>query len=59
MEENSPHPPKVDMSPEAVGRRLREFFQLYELGMSLQKAKRIGKVVAPAQSVETPPKENQ
>lgn len=50
--------PKVDMSPEAVSRRLRELGQLYRLGMSLQKARRIGKVESPAQAAETPPEEN-
>ncbi len=58
MQANSDLPPKVDMSPEAIGRRLRELGQLYRLGMSLRKAKRIGKVGAPAQTAETPPKEN-
>jgi hypothetical protein len=37
---------KVDMSREAVDRRLRELDQLYELGMSLQKAKKIRKVAS-------------
>ena len=31
----------VDMSPEAVGRRLRMLGELYKLGMSLRKAKPI------------------
>lgn len=57
MQANSDRP-KVDMSPEAVSRRLRELGQLYRLGMSLQKAKRIGKVGAPAQTAEAPPKES-
>lgn len=34
---------KVDMSPEAVDRRLRELGQLYKLGMAIQQAKHIGK----------------
>jgi hypothetical protein len=45
------------MSPEAIDRRLRELGQLYRLGMSLQKARRIGKVGEP-RTAETPPKEN-
>ena len=53
MQTNSDRPPKVDMSPEAIGRRLRELGQLYRLGMSLQKAKRIGKVG------EAPPKKQE
>lgn len=36
--------PKVDMSPEAIDRRLRDLDQLYELGISLQKAKKVGKL---------------
>lgn len=52
---NPEHPPKVDMSPQAIDRRLRELGQLYELGMSLQKARRIGKV---GKSVSETPKEN-
>lgn len=58
MQENKKRTSKVDMSPEAIGRRMRELGQLYQLGMSLQKARRIGKVGAPAQTAETPPKEN-
>ena len=57
MKANSDRPPKVDMSPEAIDRRLRELGQLYELGMSLQKAKKIGKVgetPRPEKSKETP-----
>jgi hypothetical protein len=38
--------PEVDVSPEAIDRRLRELGQLYELGMSLQKAKKVGKVAS-------------
>jgi hypothetical protein len=56
MQANSDRP-KVDMSPEAVSRRLRDLGQLYRLGMSLQKAKKIGKVGVSAQAAETPPKE--
>jgi hypothetical protein len=57
MQANSDRLPRVDMSPEAIGRRLRELSQLYRLGMSLQKARRIGKVGEP-RTAETPPKEN-
>ena len=32
----------IDMSPEAIGRRLEEVSQLYELGQHLQQAKPIG-----------------
>ncbi len=35
---------QIDMSPEAIDRRLRELGQLYKLGMEIQKAKHIGKV---------------
>ena len=35
---------QVDMSSAAIDRRLRELAQIYRLGMSLQKARRIGKV---------------
>jgi hypothetical protein len=45
---------KVDMSPEAIDRRLRELGQLYELGISLQKAKKVGKV-APSPPQTSPP----
>lgn len=34
---------KLDMSPEAIDRRLRELGQLYKLGMAIQKAKYAGK----------------
>jgi hypothetical protein len=34
----------VDMSPEAIDRRLRELAGLYRLGMSLQGARRLGKL---------------
>ena len=53
MTTSSDRHPKVDMSPEAIDRRLRELGQLYELGMSLQKARRIGKVG------EAPPKKQE
>jgi hypothetical protein len=56
MQANSERPSKVDMSPEAIGRRLRELGQLYKLGMSLKKARRIGKVEELQQAVEEPPK---
>jgi len=46
------------MSPEAIDRRLRELGQLYRLGMSLQKARRIGKVGEPPRTAEAPPKES-
>jgi hypothetical protein len=58
MKATSDRTPRVDMSPEAIDRRLRELGQLYELGMSLQKARRIGKVETTAQTVASPPKEN-
>lgn len=45
MTNNTPNTSKkIDMSSAAIGRRLREVAQLYRLGMSLQKAKRLGKV---------------
>lgn len=34
----------VDMSPDAIDRRLRDLSQLYELGMALRDAKRIGPI---------------
>ena len=58
MKANSERAPRVDMSPEAIDRRLRELGQLYELGMSLQKAKRIGKVGEPRRAVEAPLKKS-
>jgi hypothetical protein len=33
-----------DMSPEAIDQRIREVAQLYELGISIQSAKKLGKV---------------
>ncbi len=36
--------PKIEMSPETIDRRLRELGQLYEFGISIQKAKKVGKV---------------
>jgi hypothetical protein len=33
----------VDMSPEAIARRLARLEQLFRLGISLRKARRIGK----------------
>ena len=42
MEKKDPQKSKVDMSPEGIDRRLREVGQLYELGISLQKARRLG-----------------
>ena len=35
---------EVDMSPEAIDRRLRDLAQLYRLGCSLKEARRLGKV---------------
>jgi hypothetical protein len=37
---------EVDMSPEAIERRLREVAMLYRLGISIGKARRIGRVGA-------------
>jgi hypothetical protein len=50
--QNSDQPSRVDMSPEGIDRRLRELGQLYKLGMSLQKAKKIGKVADQPRSVD-------
>lgn len=36
--------PKVEMSPEAVDRRLRTLGQLYRLAKSLKTSRRLGKV---------------
>jgi hypothetical protein len=36
--------PEIDMSPAAVGRRLRDVAQLYRLGISLQNAQLLGGV---------------
>ncbi|HYU31249.1 MAG TPA: hypothetical protein VEW48_03740 [Thermoanaerobaculia bacterium] len=58
MKATGERPPRVDMSPEAIDRRLRELGQLYRLGMSLQKARRIGKVGEPPRTAEAPPKES-
>ena len=35
---------QVDMSPEAVDRRLRDLAQLYRLGLQISTARRLGKV---------------
>jgi hypothetical protein len=35
---------QVEMSPEAIDRRLLELAQLYKLGIAIQNARRIGKV---------------
>lgn len=35
---------EVDMSPEAIDRRLRDLAQIYRLGCSLKKARFLGKV---------------
>lgn len=42
---NTPKPPqlKFDMSQEAVDQRLRDVSELFQLGMSLQKATYLGK----------------
>ena len=34
----------VDLSPEAIDRRLRELGQLYELGMQISRARWLGKL---------------
>lgn len=57
MKVHSDRLPKVDMSPEAIGRRLRELGQLYALGMSLQKARKIGKVGEPVRAAGESTKE--
>lgn len=46
-----------DMTPEAVDRRLREVAQLHRLGMSILKAKRIGKVGEVETEMEVQPQE--
>lgn len=44
---------RVDMSPEAIDRRLRDLAQIYKLGMSLRGAKWLGQVnAAPTQNRE-------
>ena len=35
---------QVEMSPEAIDRRLLDLAQLYKLGMAIQNARRLGKV---------------
>lgn len=35
---------QVEMSPEAIDRRLLDLAQLYKLGIAIQNARRIGKV---------------
>jgi hypothetical protein len=35
---------QVEMSPEAIDRRLLDLAQLYKLGMAIQDARRLGKV---------------
>jgi ribosomal protein L13E len=35
---------QVEMSPEAIDRRLLDLAQLYKLGMTIQNARRLGKV---------------
>jgi len=42
--------PKIEMSPGDIDRRLRELGQLYEFGVSIQKAKKIGKVAPSPQA---------
>ena len=41
---HSKQPRDVDMSPEAIDRRLRDVGQLYQLGLSLREAKYLGTV---------------
>ncbi len=35
---------KVEMSPEAIDRRLKDLAQLYKLGIAIRDARRLGKV---------------
>lgn len=35
---------RVDMSPEAIDRRMRDLAQLYKLGIAIQEARRLGRV---------------
>ena len=39
-----PQERKIDMSPEAIDRRLREVAQLYRLGVEIRSARRLGKI---------------
>lgn len=41
---NKPERTKVDMSPEAIDRRMRELAQLYRLGVEIRKARPLGKL---------------
>jgi len=43
MNQNEKISNQVDMSPEAIDRRLRELGQLYKLGMAIRQAKYLGK----------------
>jgi hypothetical protein len=45
---------EVDMSPEAIDRRLRELAQLYRLGVEIRDARRIGKVEDPRRNPRPP-----
>ncbi len=46
----------VDMSPEAIDQRLRDVLQLYELGMALRDAQRLGRITqAGAESIAEEP----
>lgn len=44
MTTSSDKPENVDMSPEAIEKRLRDVAQLYKLGMEIERAKYLGKV---------------
>lgn len=35
---------KIDMSPSAIDRRLRELAQIYRLGIAIKSARRLGKL---------------
>ena len=49
VETSAPAARAVDMSPEAIDRRLRELSQLYELGLEIRGARWIGTVEEIAQ----------
>ena len=44
MSEQQEQPTQVDMSPDAIDRRLKEAAQLYTLGMALREARLVGPV---------------
>jgi hypothetical protein len=48
---------QVEMSPEAIDRRLLDLAQLYKLGMAIQNARRLGKVneIRSLESLENEP----